>query len=1078
MQTGQITGGMIASICTRCGAPYAQAGPNGHCPSCLLNLALADEPEPAEKNSGVAPGPGEQRAECFGDYELIEEISRGAMGVVYRARQISLNRPVALKMILDGALTSPAAITRFQIEAEAAAQLNHSHIVPIYETGVLRGRHFFSMKLLEGGNLKEHLAGYVLPAGISAADARKRQRKIAQLLATIADAVHHAHQRGILHRDLKPANILLDAERNPYVADFGIAKLMTDESDLTCAGAHMGTPAYMAPEQAAGDAQITMAVDVYGLGAILYHLLTGRPPFEGAGAVETMLQAVGKEATPPKKINPLVHRELSIICMKCLEKDPAHRYPSAQALSQDLKCWLNGEVISASPATRMEHLYRWCRRNPALTGLIVTVIVLLVAIATISTTAAFRIDRERQAAVQAHAESTEKLWANYLTQARAQYWSGKPGRRFDGLAAISNAVAIRPSFDLRNAAIACLSADDIREVPGAPETDRRDERLLIDTARSRYAIGEPDGAIHIRRLDNHEELLRLPAMGTGVLWLGSFSADGKYLSVTYQNEEFGVWDLASQVPAVQLTNISYANVSPDFSMIAYANSDRELFVAPIRDVLSKEKTPLSVLPIDKGSIFWGPGNGRLAVTYGTNIWVFDAKRACLERHFELANWIFDFRWHPDGTRFAIATGAQTAEMFDTRTGARLMTFAGHQGAVTGVDFNQTGTILASDSWDGKLHLWDVATGKEMANIPTGCERIDFFPDGRHLAVYGDSQSYVGCFELGLNEVTSCLPDSWPVSRRQGDQSLLFSRSGEWLATSEDNTLTLRNPLTLAPLTSLTNMPTASIEECGPELFSWGPIGLFLISLSHEAGVIKMHGPELFRPKIPASLRPVVPGDLWKPFAAGDDPDKSTVSVDGKTLALTYDEHCYIFNMAKHELQAITGRQTQMKCCAVDPGGKWIATSGWNVTNAVIWDAATGAELRQLPTGFSPTVLASPDGRLLFSGTGQEYCAWRTSDWTVAYRITRPGRDGLPGEMAISGNGKIAAFTDSRSNIQLISPGTGEILAIIEPTPELEINRLALNFDGTELAVNRMGAATQVWHLQAIRQQLAAMKLDW
>jgi predicted Ser/Thr protein kinase len=289
----------------------------------------------------------------FGDYEILKEIARGGMGVVYRARQKSLNRIVALKIILAGEFASSADIQRFHTEAEAAANLDHPGVVPIYEVGEFEGRHYFSMGYVEGQSLAAKVAQGPLPP-----------REAAQLLKAVAEAIQYAHQKGVIHRDLKPANILLDSTGRPRVTDFGLAKRVEGGSQVTRSGQILGTPSYMPPEQAAGGA-IVPASDVYAMGAVLYVLLTGRPPFCAAEPLDTLAQVLNAEPVSPRQLNPDVPRDLETIVLKCLEKSSQRRYATAEELAEELECYLAGRPIRARPVSQRERLWRWCRRNPS-----------------------------------------------------------------------------------------------------------------------------------------------------------------------------------------------------------------------------------------------------------------------------------------------------------------------------------------------------------------------------------------------------------------------------------------------------------------------------------------------------------------------------------------------------------------------------------------------------------------------------------------------------------------------------------------------------------------------------------------
>jgi len=349
-------------ICRNCGAKIFSDAPEGLCTGCVLEAAIGVSPDAAaEIAPGRADNPAPQKvtraAELLGelgDYDLLEEVGRGGQGVVFRATQKSLNRTVALKVIRLGQWASKAHLKRFRLEAEAAARLEHPGIVPIHEVGERDGSCYFSMKFIEGGQLDEVARREPIPI-----------RRAVELIAKVARTVHYAHEHGILHRDIKPGNILLDAKGEPHLTDFGLARLVESDSSVTQTLDVLGTPSYMAPEQATGNnAAVSSVTDVYGLGAVLYQLLTGQPPFAGGATYETIKLLLDTEPRQPRLVNPKIDRDLSTICLKCLEKDPKRRYSSALALAEDLERWLNYEPIAARRTGLLARGAKWVRRNP------------------------------------------------------------------------------------------------------------------------------------------------------------------------------------------------------------------------------------------------------------------------------------------------------------------------------------------------------------------------------------------------------------------------------------------------------------------------------------------------------------------------------------------------------------------------------------------------------------------------------------------------------------------------------------------------------------------------------------------
>src|SRR2546427_1780046 len=374
-------------FCAKCRAPLTRDAAGMFCPKCSLTLALGsgESAEAASSSSYELQHSGILRR--FGDYELLKVIARGGMGVVYKAWQISLSRPVAVKMILTEQLASEEAVQRFRTEANAVAQLQHPHIVAVHEFGQLDGQHFFSMDYVEGQNLAEVVGHTPLAAKLAA-----------NYLKTIAEAIHYAHQRNILHRDLKPSNVLMDNSGQPRITDFGLAKQLNADANLTLSGQVLGSPQFMPPEQAMGKRdQVGPHSDVYSLGAILYYLLTARPPFAAETIPATLEQVVKNEPVSPRVLNQTVPRDLETICLKCLQKDARQRFTTAQDLAEELGRFLRDQPILARPVSPAAKFWRWCRRHPAVAVPSVAAVMLSLVVVIGSPIAGCRINEARKA---------------------------------------------------------------------------------------------------------------------------------------------------------------------------------------------------------------------------------------------------------------------------------------------------------------------------------------------------------------------------------------------------------------------------------------------------------------------------------------------------------------------------------------------------------------------------------------------------------------------------------------------------------------------------------------------------------
>ena len=741
-----------ARHCAQCGAVLSVYALEGVCGNCLLKPGVEPmlEPldEPADETRFPTLGVGSNRSSnkegvgCFGDYELLEEIARGGMGVVYRARQVSLGRIVAVKMLLAGPLATKDFVQRFRTEAAAAASLQHPNIVAIHEVGFAQGQHFFAMDFVEGLTLAQLVAKGPLPA-----------RQAATYLKSIAEAIHFAHERNVLHRDLKPSNVLIEsATDQPRVADFGLAKRLEVETELTLSGQLLGSPNYMSPEQAtAKRGTVGKRSDVYSLGAILYHLLTGRPPFQGETLTDVLRQLADNDPLAPRLLTPRVPRDLETICVKCLEKEPAKRYQSAQELADELDRFLRDEPIEARPVTRAERTWRWCRRKPALAGLILA-LQLVLALGLMG------ILWEWRRATMSESRVLQDLYTSDMNLAH-QAWENGSLQRAEELLQ-----AHKPQAD----------KEDLRGF---------EWRYLSNLCRdeSRFTFTNVNFASGLDNWAGHHGLA-LAADGKTVI-----AASGDTLKWLDWQKPLDVQSKTVGPEAV--TELASAMDQP--GLVAY-RTDRVKALSPTGEALWGDGlAPKLGGGPDSAGAFALSWDGALLAASGTNstVLIFDAKTGQqLGPDFDLGGdeGVLSLAFSPDAKYLACGTFGTKIHILEAPRLKRVNLLTNNTAFVTCLAFDRTGEHLASGCNDSHIRVWsfpDCAPPTDLTGHQGLIGDLTFSPDGRRLAS-GGSDHTVRLWKLASPAAPTLLH-----GHRGAVQSVLFSKDGNQLYTgSNDRTV--------------------------------------------------------------------------------------------------------------------------------------------------------------------------------------------------------------------------------------------------------------------------------------------------
>jgi serine/threonine protein kinase/WD40 repeat protein len=1098
-------------------------------------LILMERAVPEEVNStpeGFADLPAPKR---LGDYRILRLVGRGGMGVVYEAEQQSLGRHVALKVLPAAAAADSTLLKRFRREAKAAARLHHTNIVPVHDVGESDGIHYYAMQYIQGQGLDEvlkelrrlrhgpgldlddkpsnhlsrslatalhdgHLAGSSPPIAPAAEECPSSSGRntssglttlsdypyflsVARLALQVAEALSYAHGQMVLHRDIKPSNLLLDLYGTVWVTDFGLAK--DDGEDLTHTGDVVGTLRYMAPERFKGVSDPRS--DVYSLGLTLYELVTLRPAFDELDRGQLLQRLLHQEPPAPRRVERRVPRDLETIILKATAKEPVRRYPTAEALAEDLRRFVSDRPVRARRSSWAEQGLRWCRRNPAWAGLAGAVAGLLIVSLVLyvvnqeRTQALENLERAERAEAAAERAKAESQIRAHLAQAAALRRSGQVGQRFLSLAELRKALTLNPSAELRreirDEATAALVLPDVeiaREWEGFPAGSAG---IAFDARLENYARWDKEGSITVCRRGNtgEEVLARLPPGGRGPLHFVGVSPTGRHVLIGHSPRDgvpaaFTIWKLDGPTPQPFEVPQSVSQVA-----VAFHPDGRHAAVGHWA-----VGGPVGVYDLDNGKrlrafkagtppfhLAYHPRDGQLAVACADGVRVFDETGRAIQ-HLRPAGknaLIRSVAWQPPDGRRLVASGSdRMIHMWDVQTGTeRLPPWAGHSNDGIALCFNHAGDRLMSYDWSSRTRLWDAASGRLLLSAQAVLGH-QFSPEDALLG-YQVQGSKVGLWRVAAGRELLVL------RRHAGDpheliRSPVLHPDGRLLAASSGDALRLTffeldGGEELASLPLPEGKP-ANLRDFDASTGGWETVG----------GDGLLVWPLRSDPTRPGRLRLGPPRLRAMLFTT----DRFAASGDRQILAAPHRDGAIVLHADRLGLPVKLGPQNDVRVVAVSPDGRWVITCSHNPDphgSVRVWEAATGRQVHDLGLEGMTYAGFSPDGRLLATTTPHQGCRlWEAGTW----RLLRQFPDA---SFAFSHDGRLLALNDVPNWVRLVEAATGREVARLTGPDPISYMPACFSADGTKLvAEGGEYHALYVWDLRRIRSQLKEMKLDW